>query len=237
MQDEVNELYRVFHSYRIGPDFSGCEHCVDPVESEQLATAELRSLSLGDLGKYAFKAMTTWGDVCDFKHFLPRLFELVAHEDTDQFELEVLFRKLDYAGWYDWPPPERLAVGGYLLAFWHLAISARVRSPLDDSVDTALCALGNACHTVNPFLELWTSERCPAAANQLAQFVLLNYDDILHPGRLYNSFWTGCEEQMHEVMAWLASPTTHEFMRCQMDDLEPHLTHVVALLASIPPPR
>jgi hypothetical protein len=115
----VAELYRVFSPYRIGGDFTGCDHCVDPAQSKYLAIKPLTELSVQDLENYAFQAMTTWGEVSHFKHFLPRLFELVMSEGIDAFNFpETLFGKLDYGRWADWPTAERRAVENYLRHFW-----------------------------------------------------------------------------------------------------------------------
>lgn len=106
----IEELYRVFQPYWLGPDFSGCDHCVDPKDTERLATTPLRDLGVSDLEWYGFKAMTTWGEVEHFKYFLPRLFELVAIRRGDYPFLETLFSKLEYGDWASWPDNERHAV-------------------------------------------------------------------------------------------------------------------------------
>ena len=41
-----------------------------------------------DLGRYSFKAMTTVSDVHDFRHFLPRIKELLALGGLD-YEVDV----------------------------------------------------------------------------------------------------------------------------------------------------
>ena len=107
MQTVIAELYRVFKPYRLGDDFSGCSHCVSERESRELAAIRLRDLQAADLNRYSFKAMTTWGTVRDFKHFLPRLLELAA-EDLLQLEFpETLFGKLTYGKWRSWTRRER----------------------------------------------------------------------------------------------------------------------------------
>lgn len=121
----IVELYRVFSPYRTGDDFEGCSHCIAPAQSSYLAKMPLARLSVQDLDTYAFKAMTTWGDVSHFKHFLPRLLELVILEGVDAFNfVEVLFNKLDYGRWTDWPMAERKAIKAYLQAFWFWSCSS-----------------------------------------------------------------------------------------------------------------
>jgi len=49
------------------------------------------------LHHYIGDAMTTWGDVYDFRHFLPRILEIYALDDslTDQFlNPEIVLREI-----------------------------------------------------------------------------------------------------------------------------------------------
>src|SRR5690349_10293897 len=128
VRESIAELYRVFRSYRIGLDFSGCPHCVDPRDSDRLRTTALKQLTPQDLEHYARKAMTTWGDSREFRHFLPRLFE-IALVDSDGFpflDLEILFGKLAYGEWETWPRAEQTAVNALLHAYWQSMLAARV---------------------------------------------------------------------------------------------------------------
>jgi len=52
----------------------GCPCCVSNEDKEKLHTKELRLLEESDISRYAFRALTTWGDIDDFKHYLPRIF-------------------------------------------------------------------------------------------------------------------------------------------------------------------
>ncbi|HEX8660002.1 MAG TPA: hypothetical protein VF690_20835 [Hymenobacter sp.] len=85
----------------------------------------MRELTEDDLGLYAGKAMTTWGTVDDFKHFLPRLFELTAAFRAP-YEEYVVLNKLDYGRWRTWPPAEIAAVERYLLALWDIVLVSEV---------------------------------------------------------------------------------------------------------------
>ena len=80
---------------------------------------KLRELDAEDLGKYSLKAVTTWGDEYDFKHFLPRILELW----DDCVSHDMLFMKLQYLHWETWPPQEKDAIVVYfesiLKSLWH----------------------------------------------------------------------------------------------------------------------
>lgn len=232
LQSTIGRLYQVFQPYRLGPDFSGCDHCVDPRETEHLTKTPLRDLSLEDLRRYAFKAMTTWGEVTHFKHFLPRLFELAADGPLD-FELEILFGKLEYAKWEEWAPVERECVNDYLRALWLLTIRQPPPDEYDERVSTVLCAIGNASSYICPFLDAWTTEPGNAPPQQLAQFILINYEDLATRNRLASAYWQDHEQNAVEVIAWLKRPAVGDYLRAHEVKLAEWQQTAPALLAEI----
>lgn len=58
------------------------------------------------------------GDVEDFKHYLPRIFELLSTTDfvVDTF---VVLGKLNYGNWTCWPVDEQNAIKVFLLSWWY----------------------------------------------------------------------------------------------------------------------
>ena len=99
---------------------------------EPLLAAPLRDLTCDQVGVYAGKALTTVGQLSDYKHFLPRLLEHVIDErcafmglSPDEFAHRVI-----YGGWPTWPDDERQAV----LSAFRLA-SDRSAKQLPNSVD------------------------------------------------------------------------------------------------------
>jgi hypothetical protein len=117
----VERLYAAFGKYGLHAPVSGCEHCVMPEDIARIQAKPLRELDAEDLHKYALKAMTTWGEEDDFKHFLPRLFELAADEllhGGGELMIETLFDKLHYTHWKNWPANEQQAFAEFLHAMW-----------------------------------------------------------------------------------------------------------------------
>ncbi len=203
IQSAVSELYRVFKPYRLGDDFTGCDHCISTSDSRHLATIPLRELTVRDLDHYAFKAMTTWGTDRHFKHFLPRLLELA----TDHFLAfnfpEVLLGKLTYAKWISWPEPERRAIHQFLDGFWLHQLNSPGDFPTDERIRTTLGGLAQACDTILPFLELWTQQSAPLPALHLAQLVNDTSDDIMTTGTV--KLWGSSSAQCQELVKWLSS--------------------------------
>src|SRR5689334_4808434 len=76
LQASVENLYTVFARYPLA-EIEHCKCCVTPEENARLSAKPLRELTEADFGRYPGKAITTWGHDEDYKHFLPRLLELV----------------------------------------------------------------------------------------------------------------------------------------------------------------
>jgi hypothetical protein len=105
---DLGLLYDEFSRYPLKPKIEGCP-CCDLESSESgLHKKELRDLGWDDLSLFIFKAMTTFGDVNDFKHFLPRIFELYYTSFYEShYDVGILFSKLEYANLAQWPKNER----------------------------------------------------------------------------------------------------------------------------------
>ncbi|CAN5712051.1 hypothetical protein BH09MYX1_BH09MYX1_02400 [soil metagenome] len=106
----LSELYRVFARYPLSK-IAGCPCCVTNGDRDALDVVALRELSGKQLGTFAWKAMTTFGDVDDYRHFLPRICELAVQPQSELgFDVELIGRKLSYGGWREWPEEESAAI-------------------------------------------------------------------------------------------------------------------------------
>lgn len=228
---EIAELYRVFRHYDARRNFvSDGTIGSSEAHSKELATKPLHLLTTDDLNRYAFKAISTWGSETHFKHFLPRLFELVIIEGVEEIELtsvEVLFHKLAYGHWDSWPKEERTAVTSYLHFFWQTQLKREIGSDLDYSADTALCCLGNACKSATEFLPALTERDKRQPVRQLGRFVLHNAGLILRKRKLSNTWWDNNRAGEAEVIQWLKSPEVIEYMRRGAHFYDGHLQYVM----------
>jgi hypothetical protein len=123
----------------------GCPCCVSADDRAGLAAGSRDALQ-----RFAFKAMTTWGDDRDFRHYVPELFAL-GPGYVDQ-----VAAKLRYAQWWTWPDDERAAVRGYLLALWH-----GTREHFSDVLDVVLTAGLGVAEVLDP---LWLEPSAPVLA-------------------------------------------------------------------------
>ena len=81
LKESIENLYSTFSIYPLNSKMEGCPCCVSDADKEKIHSKQLRELEEEDLSRYVFKAMTTWGDTDDFKHYLPRIFELLSTTD------------------------------------------------------------------------------------------------------------------------------------------------------------
>jgi hypothetical protein len=203
LPDAVEALHAVFgrHSASL---LNGYPPCCSAEHERFLASQPLRQLTADDLHEYAARAMTTVGSADDFKHFLPRLFELLAIDGEREFQVESLLGKLAYGQWNHWPQREHKAVESFLRALWKDLLS---RHPYTMEADTLLCGIGNAMDDLSPYLVEWAKHEHPAASLHLADFILANeISNHPRPPGLRNPFWQGRETQGGQVLRWLLDP-------------------------------
>ena len=121
---EIENLYKAFAKYPFKSSITGCSCCVSEKDKETLLSKRFKKLEDKELSRYAFKAMTTWGDVEDFKHYLPRILELTSlkklHIDTF-----IILDKLNYGKWRTWKQSEIVAVEKFLKSWWKYEVNTK----------------------------------------------------------------------------------------------------------------
>ena len=196
----IENLYMVFSAYPLSEVIHGCPCCVHDEDHQNLRSAPLRELTLPALRRYSEKAMTTWGDVDDFRHFLPRLLELVP-ENPLLFVEEILFGKLNYGKWWTWSESEQKAIDRYLQALWAKTLASKI--PYEHSyTEEYLCCIGMLVDDISPYLEMWQADQRARSRRHLANFAWENGEAIAN-GELNDAFWHGAEDNMKKVVAWL----------------------------------
>jgi hypothetical protein len=189
----------------------GCPCCTSDQHGAYLAARPVRSLTPSDLARFGWKAMTTWGTVDDFKHFLPRVFELAIADDPS-WELEVVFGKLAYGHWRDWPAGEQRAVEAFLWCLWEDTLA---KVPYVVEADACLCAIAQAVEDLRPHLRVWERDDRRSAALHFAEFVHFNVgapSKGQKPVALANAFWTSRPAQASQVLSWLVAPERAEYL-------------------------
>jgi hypothetical protein len=203
--DDLNEsvvgLYAAFAGYPLRPHIESCPCCRGPQDTRQLPSKPLQELSADDLRLYAFRAMTTVGDVDDFRHVLPRILELLPHDFP--VDKEVVLGKLKYAGWDHWPPTERAAVKRYLSDAWAWA---RHNAPdpyryIPAEIGSWLSAIARAESDLTSYLAAWESDTNSEASENLQRF-LSDYSAELDSDESPGAYWDDAVAQWDQVKRW-----------------------------------
>lgn len=202
LDDAVDELYRVFAAYPLRPWTDACPCCHTEKDERAVRRRPLRELRPDDLAEFAADSLMTWGDVVDFKHFLPRLFEILAEDGfPDGYpDMETVVGALERGSWRTWPPDEQTAVEGFLTALWmsHLA-----GSPMAGRTDMVLASIATAVDDMTPYLDLWLELDGIAPAVRFAEFLEANSTNAALGRRLSNPWLSGRREQEAQVREWL----------------------------------
>ena len=199
MNEAIKELYAAFAVDRLPTDHDACPHCVSPEDKRRLYARPLRELSADDLDRYVWSAMTTWGDAALFRHFLPRILELMC---THQFlwDPEILGEKLRYAEWSKWEAQQQTAVGRFFTAWWRGMLRSEVKEDTDP--DAFLCMVACSGLSLEPYLSAWRDEDSLPATCLLADMLLPGeWPEMSSVG--YGPWWKSCAEQGKEFRNWL----------------------------------
>ncbi|NQX84836.1 MAG: hypothetical protein HRT67_02845 [Flavobacteriaceae bacterium] len=114
LKESIDNLYAAFSTYTIEGNLRDrcCNCCVSDEEIKQLLSKPLKEISEDDIYHFMTSATTTFGDVNDYKHFLPRILELMKDSENilDDF---LTFEKLNYNNWKKWDIHEIKALINY----------------------------------------------------------------------------------------------------------------------------
>lgn len=115
LNQSLNALYTIFSSYTINENFRdrACQCCVTNKEIQSLLSKPLKQLSGDDIEHFSRSAITTYGDVEDYKHFLPRILELIQLPNSNVLDDFTTFEKLNYSSWLTWSEEEVLSIKNY----------------------------------------------------------------------------------------------------------------------------
>lgn len=197
LSQAIGRLYRVFAKYK-SEGLSGCYKREEV--SLYLQRAELRSLSVEDIGGYLGSAMTTWGDAVDLKHFLPRVLELCVG-DPDGIELWLVNSKLVDAAWTSWPKVEQEAVRDFLNAYWRAWLNIRPDSHSFTRLPTSdlLLTINHLLHNLDVLLAYWDECQDDEADLHLAMMVDWGAYDS------FRAFGRGPESSL-KLLRWVCRP-------------------------------
>jgi hypothetical protein len=191
MNDAIERVYSAFSAYPHPRALDGCPCCTSRQMAQPLVTKPLRVLDGQDLEQYAFKALTTWGTVEDYKYFLPRIIELSVSHDL-LWDIEMTLGKLAYADFASWPLHERQAIENLIVDAWMNA----VRSSAVEEAHELLCGAAQVMDA-EPLLEV--ADRIDPEFRTAYRLTCSREDKR----RLTNSYWDRDSERYKVVVDWV----------------------------------
>lgn len=200
----IERLYDVFAKYRQpahshSSPYSG----ITEQHKARLYAKPLRELTEDGLGTYARHAMTTWGDITEYKHYLPRLYELLV-QHPGWTDAELLIGQLDTAEWSQWPDTERDAVIAFLHELWAWSLTI---DPDDASCEGILQGFGHAGISAARALMTWRTNQSWSATRQIAVLLIYERDALMASGSLGRQWMSPVRE---ELLAFLREDDTAE---------------------------
>lgn len=206
------KLYSTFSKYPFKSTIEGCPCCVSDSDKSALHSKQLRELEDEDISRYAFKAMTTWGDVNDYKHYLPRIFELSAKRKliVDTF---VILGKLEYAKWKEWDKQEQESIIDFLKAWWVFDINNA--SYFDTEI---LIILHKYLNDLDAMLKSWNVNIESQGFRNYVELVEYYYHEIVSKTTTFKSL---TNEEINNLKNWVlsnANQLENGFFKFEKDD-------------------
>jgi hypothetical protein len=217
LQSAIAESYEVFATFSLPKEMRASPLRDANEIVATLSSAPLRQLTGEQVGPYAGWALTTVGDDRDYRHFLPRIFELsVADPVWLGGEPPVMANKLNRASWRSWSADQRDAV----LRFFRAAFEAVLATHPDEgqAADLWFCGLVKLGESASLTFQLWRSSTSSNAALHLASFVIDEAKHLQRHQEVRGPFWDDVDPDIRrDVANRLTSADTKSFLETAAD--------------------
>lgn len=186
---------------------------------QSLTSAPLRELGDKQIGPYCGWAITTVGDDRDYRHFLPRIFELsVTNPSWLGTEPPILAKKLELAHWRSWPSDQQASV----LQFFHSAFLAALEKHPDEGIDASdwLCGLVTLGEPASRVMELWIASPAINAHLQMASFIIDQARDLSLWAKVSGPYWDEVSIDVgRELAVLLRADQTKRYLQAAVSDV------------------
>lgn len=214
LQEAAEGLYDAFSGYALREKIDACPCCHKHEDDQILRSKPLRELGVNEFRRYIYDAVYTWGDDYDFRHFLPRIFELLAFNEPFVHEFvdpELVLGRLNVSEWNQWPVAEHEAVARYLHTLWRYTINCDFA---DDGygipeIESWLCGIGQAEEDLSLYLKIWLQADSDEAIRNLALWIVCSGEELTK-NKLLSAYWEGRPAQSAEVIRWVCGPLVRD---------------------------
>jgi hypothetical protein len=214
----IEAAYELFASYTIGSSLDVCKVCcVTDAEEQALLAIPLREVSSELLNRGYLASAHGYSDQerWEFKHFLPRILELISQYDFPRFTPEVTLTRFDLREYAYWPAAERHLLADFAVAYFKQCLELY---PLPHNTDLTeiLLMFGLAHFDLAPLLQVWSATDTP---NSLVHFtyLLLNESRLLSNGEIIFSSPFGEPHLNKQLTTWLTDPTVQAWWAAHLE--------------------
>lgn len=203
--NSIEALYNTFAKYQCGPKIIGSPLIEDKDLKQwnrRVFKKPLRQLDENDLGQFVDSAIFTWGTARDYKHFLPRIFELTALFRTPSYEIWIAFDKLKHEEFDNWPLNELEAIDEYLIALWEYILNDNSERA-EREFKGYFSSIANIHSNFSELLNIWDKSESKAGIKHLANFIV-DEQTTLFKRRKISGFYDR-KDNAEEFIAWLVS--------------------------------
>lgn len=213
----TSRLYTAFAGARFDPSMTRSPGSVTDAEVAALG-GPVGSLPPALLGRFLLKAGTTWGGPEDIRRVAPRALELAADHQLP-IDRGLLWAKLRWAGWPDWPTYQVVTARAFLRAEWARLLRSDPRPA--HLAHRWLRDAAEGIDDLGPFLDDWHDALGPltppphhrAATGHLVVLLLNSPLRPDHPETARDLF-PAHPAAADQLTAWLTGPgTDHELRR------------------------
>jgi hypothetical protein len=155
--------------------------------------------------------LLVWGSETDFKHFLPRIFELEVANGQEFVDPEVVFNKLRHGEWRYWPETEQYVIEKFFDSVWACILDGQPHYDYGSEIEGWLCGIAQAVSNLSPYLEAWSGAETENANLNLASFIAET--DFANPNSRPTAYWEERAELFTEVGAWVRGDVVKKKMK------------------------
>jgi len=144
------------------------------------------------IGPYAGYALTTVGDVVDYKHFLPRILEHAVDGPAWMgTEPAIIAKRLERGEWLGWQRSEQEIIREVFTEAWRQSIDEH-----PDDAEAMDWLYGIAIGDMNLAMAIQVWDKAPSANSvlQLSSFIVTSADSLCEPEPEKRGYWTYVSE-------------------------------------------
>lgn len=211
LRDSIEKLYLVFAHYPLRENTEACPCCHIEQDERRIHAKPLRNLHEKDLREFVGDAIHVWGSADDYKHFLPRIFDLATVNSAQFADTQIAVGKLRYCEWWNWQEGERQVVQEFLRTVWNCLIQTEPSEWSGVEIEDWLCGIALAENDVGSYLATWQDTNGENADLNLASFVANT--DFANANQTPSDYWNDCPESFAAVSAWIRSEAVKTGLR------------------------